>query len=105
MTKREVSNLDLKVQFTNEYLRSGGLEKTLDLNLLQDLIDMKFDYKEKAIPDSVTPRANAFMMILLGVQLQPPYYSKDFISEYSSILQKSTCFDQINIDTIEHFDK
>ncbi|QTY27918.1 FRG domain-containing protein [Flavobacterium sp. CS20] len=105
MTKREISNLDLKVQFTNEYLRSGGLEKILDPNLLQDLIDMKFDHNGKANPESVTPRANAFMLALLGVQLQPPYFSKDFISEYSSILQKSKCFDQINIDTVEHFDK
>lgn len=105
MAKREISNLDLKVQFTNEYLRSGGLEKILDPNLLQDLIDMKFDHNGKAVPESVTPRANAFMLALLGAQLQPPYYSKDFISEYSSILQKSKCFDQINIDTIEHFDK
>ncbi|MDD2475675.1 MAG: FRG domain-containing protein [Dysgonamonadaceae bacterium] len=105
MGKREISNLDLKVQFTNEYLRSGGLEKILDPNLLQDLINMKFDHNGKAIPESVTPRANAFMFALLGTQLQPPFYSKDFISEYSSILQKSKCFDQINIDTVEHFDK
>lgn len=105
MAKREISNLDLKVQFTNEYLRSGGLEKIFNPNLLQDLIDMEFDHNGKANPESVTPRANAFMMALLGSQLQPPYYSKDFISEYSSILQKSKCFDQINIDTTEHFDK
>lgn len=45
------------------------------------------------------------MMVMLGSQLQPPYYSNDFISDYSSILQKSKCFDQINIDTVEQFDK
>lgn len=105
MAKREILNLDLKIQFTNEYLRSGGLEKILDPDLIQDLIDMEFDHNGKAIPESVTPRANAFMMVMLCSQLQPPYYSKDFISEYSSILQKSKCFDQINIDTVEHFDK
>jgi hypothetical protein len=87
MAKREISNLDLKVQFTNEYLRSGGLEKILDPDLLQDLIDMEFDHNGKANPESVTPRANAFMMVMLGSQLKPPYYSKDFISEYSSILK------------------
>jgi hypothetical protein len=105
MAKREISNLDLKVQFTNEYLRSGGMEKIRDPELLQDLIDMQFDRNGKAIPESVTKKANTFMMVMLGSQLQPPYYSKDIISEYSSILQKSKCFDQINIDTIEQFDK
>ena len=105
MAKREITHLDLKVQFTNEYLRSGGMEKIRDPELLQDLIDMQFDHNGKAIPESVTAKANAFMMVMLGSQLQPPYYSKEFISEYSSILQKSKCFDQINIDTVEQFDK
>tara|TARA_R110000744_G_scaffold119126_2_gene222299 strand:+ start:6775 stop:8040 length:1266 start_codon:yes stop_codon:yes gene_type:complete len=105
MPKREISHLDLKVQFTNEYLRSGGMGTIRDPELLQDLIDMQFDHNGKAIPESVTKKANAFMMVMLGSQLQPPYYSNDFISEYSSILQKSKCFDQINIDTVEQFDK
>ena len=69
MAKREISNLDLKVQFTNEYLRSGGLEKIFNPNLLQDIIDMEFDHNGKANPESVTPRANAFLMALLGSQL------------------------------------
>lgn len=105
MAKREISHLDLKIQFTNEYLRSGGMEKIRDPDLLQDFIDIQFDHNGKANPESVTTRVNAFMMVMLGSQLQPPYYSKDFVSEYSSILQKSKCFDQINIDTVEQFDK
>jgi hypothetical protein len=105
MAMREISHLDLKIKFLNEYLNSGGIKKIPDPNLLQELIDIKFDHNGKANPESISPRVNAFMMALLGSQLQPPYYSKDFISEYSSILQKSKCFDQINIDTIEEFDK
>tara|TARA_R110002051_G_scaffold257482_1_gene316498 strand:+ start:645 stop:1910 length:1266 start_codon:yes stop_codon:yes gene_type:complete len=105
MAKREITNLDLKIQFTNEYLRSGGMEKIYDPNLLQALIDIQFDHNGKANPETVSPIANAFMLALLGSQLQPPHYSQDFISEYSSILQKSKCFEQINIDTKDEFDK
>jgi len=105
MSKRTISNLDLKVKYTNEYLINGGVEKIPDPNLLQALIDIKFDAQGEADPESVSPIANAFMMTILGSHLQAPFYSKEFISEYSSILQKSKCFEQTQIDTKEEFDK
>jgi hypothetical protein len=104
MAKREISNLDLKVKLTNEYLRNGGVEKIFDPDLLQDIIDVKFDGNGKADPDSVTPRLNAFMLAHLMSHSSPPFHSNEHISEYASTLQKSLSFDQENIDTIEQFD-
>lgn len=104
MSKREISNLDLKVKLTKEYLENGGVEKIWDVGLLQDLTKVKF-YNGKADPDTVTSRVNAFMLALLADQMSPPFYSPDHISEYQSTLQKSNSFDQENIDTVELFDK
>ncbi|HQE35161.1 MAG TPA: FRG domain-containing protein [Paludibacteraceae bacterium] len=97
---RTISNLDLKLQLTNEYLRNGGVQKILDPDLLQDIIDFNIHK-----PETITSRLNAFMLVIMGSQMQPPFFSEDFISEYSSFLQKSYCFDQYKIDTIEEFDK
>lgn len=102
---REISNLDLKIQLTNEYLRTGGVEKIFDVNLLQDIIDVKFDSNGKADPSTVTSRLNAFMLALLASHSMPPLISDEHILEYSSFVQKSTCFDQIKIDTVEQVDK
>lgn len=105
MAKREISNLDLKIKLTNEFLRNGGVEKIPDVNLLEDLINIKFDNNSKADPDTVSPRVNAFMLAILGSHLNPPFYSPEHISEYASTLQKANCFEQQNIDTIDQFDK
>lgn len=102
---REISNLDLKIQLTNEYLRTGGVEKIYDVGLLQDLIDAKFDKNGKAIPDSITPRLNAFMLAILGSHLQPPYHTDNHIAEYGSFVQKSLFFDQTKITTKEQIDE
>lgn len=102
---REISNLDIKIQLTNEYLRTGGVEKIFDVELLQDIIDVKFDNNGKADPSSITSRLNAFMLALLASHSMPPFISDERISEYSSFVQKSTCFDQLKIDTEEQVDK
>jgi len=101
---REISNLDLKIQLTNEYLRTGGVEKIHDVGLLQDLIDAKFDEHGKAIPESITPRLNAFMLGILGSHLQPPFHTNNHIAEYNSFIQKSLFFDQTKITTEEEVD-
>ena len=100
-----ISNLDLKIQLTNEYLRTGGTEKIHDVGLLQDLIDTKFDINEKAIPESITPRLNAFMLAILGSQMEPPFHTEDHIAEYGSFVQKSLFFDQTKITTKEQIDE
>ncbi|MBP6754947.1 MAG: FRG domain-containing protein [Bacteroidia bacterium] len=97
---RKISNLELKLQLTNEYLRSGGLETIRDNNLLTDLIN--FNQNDL---DTVTPRLNAFMLAILGNHITPPYFSENHISEYDSFLQKSSLFDQQKIDTESEFDK
>ena len=102
---REISNLDLKIQITNEYLRTGGVKKILDVQLLQDIINIKFDNNGKADPSTITSRLNAFMLALLASHSMPPLISDEHISEYSSFVQKSTCFDQLTIDTEEQADK
>lgn len=102
---REISNLDLKLQLTNEYLRTGGVEKIFDSNLLQDLISIKFYQNGKADPNTVTPRANAFMLAILGSHSLPPLLHEEYISEYKSHIQKSLFFDQIKIETEEQIDE
>lgn len=97
---RKISNLDLKVQFTNEFLRSGGLETIRDNELLTDLIN--FNRNDL---NTVTVRLNAFMSSILRNHITPPYFSENHISEYESFLQKSNLFDQGQIDTEEDFDK
>lgn len=102
---REISNLKLKIQLTNEYLRTGGVEKIFDPQLLQDLIDIEFNENGEANPNTVTPRANAFMLAILGSHTMPPLLHQEHISEYSSFTQKSLFFDQVVIDTEEEVDK
>lgn len=105
MAKREISNLELKIKFTNEYLRNGGVEKIPDAGLVQDLIDVQFTTDGKAIPETVSPRVNAFMRALILSHSMPPFFHPEHISEYQSTLQKHNSFVQENIDTVEQFDK
>ena len=97
---RKISNLELKLQLTNEYLRSGGLETIRDNILLTDLINFNQNDLE-----TVTPRMNAFMLAILGRHTIAPYFSENQISEYDSFLQKSYLFDQKQIDSESDFDK
>lgn len=97
---RKISNLELKVQLTNEYLRNVGVEKIYDNKLLEDLIN--FDQNNL---ETVTPRLNAFMLAILGSHMTPPFVSNNHISEYESFVQKSFFFDQDNIDTENEFDQ
>ncbi|KAA9331146.1 FRG domain-containing protein [Adhaeribacter soli] len=105
MSKREISDLDLKVKLTNEYLKNGGVEKIRSIGLLEDLLKVKAGSDGKVDPDTVSTRVNAFMLAILGDHLMPPFYDPEYISEYKSTLQKSNSFAQVNIDTQEHFDK
>lgn len=102
---REISNIDLKVQLTNEYLRNGGVEKIYFPQLLQDIIDFRVDSKGKAIPSTITPRLNAFMGAILASHSLPPLLSEEYTSEYKSFTQKNLFFDQINIETEEQIDE
>lgn len=105
MAKSELLNLDLKIKLTKEYLENGGYEKIWNADLLKDLILVKSGHDGKANPNSVSARVNAFMLSILASQLSPPHYSPQHISEYETTLQKSNNFHQINIDTVELFDK
>jgi hypothetical protein len=90
----------LKVQLTNEYLRSGGTQKIEDPYLLQDIIDF-----DESKPETTTSRMRAFMNLQLNIHSRPPFFSEESVSEYKSLVQKSFCFDQYTIDTEEEFDK
>lgn len=105
MPKREISNLDLKIKLTKEYLENGGIQKIPDVGLLKELRNVKAGPDGKADPETITPRVNAFMLALLHSQLTPPYYHPEHISEYDSTLQKNNSFVQENIDTQGQFDK
>lgn len=105
MSKREISNLELKIKLTNEYLNNGGVEKIFDVKLLEDFLKVKSGKDGKINPNTVSPLVNAFMLALLGSHLDAPPFHPEYISEYKSTLQKNNSFVQENIDTIEQFDK
>ena len=105
MAKRVISNLDLKIKLTKEYLENGGIEKIPSVRLLEDLILVKKGPDGKVDPETVSTTVNAFMLALLGSHSIPPPYSSEFASEYRSTLQKWNSFAQENIDTEEQFDK
>lgn len=105
MENSSEKNLELKFKLTNEYLRNGGLEKILDVDLLDDIINVKYDKNGNFQSESITNRLNSFMNVILSIHLNLPFYSPNNISEYSSILQKSIIFEQETIDTISQFDK
>lgn len=105
MAKRNISNLDLKIKLTKEYLDNGGYQKIFFIDLLKDLKKVKVDANGKVDPDTVSTSVNAFMLTILANQLHAPFYSPNHVSEYESTLQKSNSFDQDNIDTVEQFDK
>ena len=105
MTKTNISNLQLKIKLTNEYLNNGGVEKIHDIYLLKDLMLVKTGSDGKVNPNTVSSRVNAFMLALLASHLAPPFFDPEYISEYKSTLQKSYSFTQENIDTEEQFDK
>lgn len=92
--------IKLKVQLTNEYLRSGGTVKIEDPYLLQDIIDF-----DESRPETTTSRMRAFMNLQLNIHSRPPFFSEESVSEYKSLVQKSFCFDQYTIDTKEQFDE
>lgn len=105
MPKRNISNLDLKIKLTREYLENGGVEKIPFPDLLEDLLLVQTGIDGKVDPSTVSPRVNAFMLTILANHLTPPYYHPEHISEYQSTLQKSNSFNQENIDTETQFDR
>lgn len=102
---RKIENLDIKVKLLREYLINGGIERLNSLELIEDLLKIKSAADDKVNPDTISSRVNAFMLAILGSHLAPPVFIENQKSEYKSTLQKSRCFDQINIDTEEQFDK
>lgn len=90
----------IKVQLTNEYLRTGeGVKKVPDPVLLQDIIDFREDSD-----GTYTPRLRAFMNTIYNSNLVPPYVGGDAMPDYKSLLQKSLFFDQRQITTEREFD-
>lgn len=102
---REISNLDIKVQLTNEYLRTGGVDKIYDVGLLEDLINIKFKQDGKADAETISARANAFMLALLQSHSSAPIHIDNQIAEYASFIQKGLFFDQYKIETKEQVDE
>lgn len=101
----EIENLDIKVKLLKEYLNNGGVEKLYSPGLIEDLLKIKSDVAtNKVKPETISPRVNAFMLAILGSHSVPPFYVENQKSEYKSTLQKSLCFDQININTEDEFD-
>lgn len=91
----------LKVQLTNEYLRTGeGVKKVQDPDLLQDIIDFR-----EGSDETYTARLRVFMNTIYNANLLPPYVGSDAMPEYKSLLQKSLFFDQIQITTEAEFDE
>ncbi len=102
---REIANLDLKIKLTNEYLKTGGTEKILSVNLLEDLIKIKFDESGNAKTETISSRVNAFMMGILHLNELPPVQIDNNLPEYISFIQKNLFFEQVKIDTKEQVDE
>lgn len=102
---KEISIPKLKMQLTNEYLRTGGTEKILDPILLKDLLSVRVDKYGEPIAETVSSLVNAFMLGILATHKSPTFLYYEHISEYKSFLQKSLFFDQINIETEEGIDE
>jgi hypothetical protein len=105
MAKREISHLDLKIKLLKESLENGGMEKIVFPEILEDLGKIKVDANGKVDPETVSAVVNAMMTAMLQSELSPPPFHPEYISEYSTTLQKSFSFDYENIDTVEQFDK
>ncbi len=101
----KIKNFDLKFQLTNEFLRNGGIEKISSLNLLNDIINVKYDENLKPIEESVGSILRSFMTVILSEHMEDPIISDNFLPEFQSLLQKSYSFDQISIDTEREFDE
>ena len=96
--------LDERVKLFKEWLDDGGIETIWSIDLLDDLLKVKFGINGKVIPETVSSLVNACMLAYEGDQISPPFESEKHLAEYGSTLQKSRYFDQINIDTKEQFD-
>jgi len=105
MPKRNISDLELKIKFTKEFLENGGIKRIPDIDLLEDLEQVRTGPDGQIDTDSISPRVNAFMRGILVSHQLPPVFVTGHISFYSSLLQKTNNFDQINIDTTEKFDE
>jgi hypothetical protein len=102
---RQISDLELKIKFPKEYLENGGIPKINSIELAEDLSKVSTGPDGKVDTDTISTSVNAFMSGLLMSHRMPPVFHNEFISNYSSLLQKENFFDQIKIDTIEQFDK
>lgn len=98
-------DLDLKVKLYNEYLNNGGIEKIWFPELLESLLKVKSLPNGKVNPDTIDSCANAAMLAYVGSQLIVPFSSDKELSYYETLLQKSTFYEQINIETAEEFDE
>ncbi len=85
---KKISNLRLKVQLTNEYLRTGGVEQIFDLLLLRELQLVRIDPDGEPILETISPAVNAFMLGILASHKSPPFLHKENISEYQSFLKR-----------------
>jgi hypothetical protein len=97
-------NLDLRFKLFKEYLFNGGIEKIFDIELIEEIERIKFS-NGKVDPNSISSKVRAMMNANLLDHLLPPFFNENSISEYLSTIQKENNFDQINIGTIEQFDR
>jgi hypothetical protein len=74
MPKSDISNLELKLKLTSEYLDDGGYNKIWDKDLIEDLILVKNGPDGKVDPDTISKKVNAFMLAILASQLNPPFF-------------------------------
>jgi hypothetical protein len=100
-----ILSIDERVNLFKEWLEDGGIETIYNKELLEDLMRVKSDNNGRVIPETVSALVNAALLSYEKTELLPPFESEKYISEYSSILQKSQYFDQLNVDTIEQFDE
>jgi hypothetical protein len=106
MNINPTSSLDLQVKLLVEYISYiGGYDK-LPPDVLEEINKIKVYMPLGNVnPDTVGPTVIEYMSVMFRTQFQHPKYSPDQICTYQSTLQKSRCFVQENIDTVEQFDQ
>jgi hypothetical protein len=102
--KRTIKNLQLKIKLLKEYLKDEGYKRITDPGLLAEIEFMKYGKDGNPDPSTIGTRANAFMMGLVHLETKAPNTDQEALNEYRSLLQKSSSFEQIEINNEKDFE-
>ncbi|MFT4802364.1 MAG: hypothetical protein ACI93N_002142 [Flavobacteriaceae bacterium] len=98
------SNLSNRIKLFADWLNNGGVKTIWSNELLEDLINVKFNSIGNPIESTVSSVVRSALLAYEATQLTPPSTSKELMTEYQTTLQKALFFEQVIIQTEEDFD-